>query len=978
MSLSAISIRTSILLLGALLPSAAASSQSSIALQPQHELQSEARSEGRALILAFEGGLPAAGVAIRIDGETRKTGTDGSISWSLSEGTHRVEVPSIEQKFDLRVRGGEETQALLYLDGVSRSRLEERLPIDRTQIAKGAPLEPALEAPSQAKAQETEVEEYIVLAPRIRGSVSALVEIRRASRAVADVLGSEQISRAGDSDAASSLRRVTGLTLVGGKYVYVRGLGERYSGIAVNGMGLPSPDPSRKVVPLDLFPASMIESVVVQKSFTPDLPAEFGGGLIQLQTRGIPQGPFLKFGLAGALNQESDRLTYVGGKTDWMGFDDGTRAMPAPILEAMRSGKRLNQNNPPFFNSGYSAEDLAFLGKQLKPIYRLDRSSHPIPPGLSLGAGNRWTIGNLGLGASGSMLHSTSSEALEWKSARFDLSGAGLGLSRDESAETESSEVERKSGFSLDLGAQWKKDHEIRVGGLLVRHASDEVKVKEYSKSSDSVSRRRTTSMEWTERELLAGQVSGKHQLPLFPKKPIEFQWRHQRSDAGRSSPDQREYTYLLRDSGAWELNLDTTGNRRSWSDLSEQSTEWGADLAQPFDIDPIGSFKIKVGAAIQRRARRSDTWRLHFRNQMGANPTIDVTKSPEEIFSEGNIGPDGFTITNLTESADSYRATQELAQGYVSAEWSPTPSWTWLSGMRTERSRQIVETFFYYDPNHPTSSAGLEMRDWLPAHALTWRPFEKIQARLAYGETLARPEFRELSTAPFIDDESGYETVGNARLHGTVIRNWDHRWEYYPSPDETFSIGVFKKDFTNPIEQIFEPSPNPRKTFANAESAQNLGVELEGRAGLRHISRSLRNWSVASNFSLIRSRVTLDPESSGIQTSSERPLQGQSPWVANFQVQYDLPSTRTQMTLLYNAVGPRITEVGTSGRPDIYEQPFHQIDFVASQPLTQYAQLGFRARNLLDPEAISTQGDETVRSIRKGRSFYVSLSATF
>jgi hypothetical protein len=267
-------------------------------------------------------------------------------------------------------------------------------------------------------------------------------------------------------------------------------------------------------------------------------------------------------------------------------------------------------------------------------------------------------------------------------------------------------------------------------------------------------------------------------------------------------------------------------------------------------------------------------------------------------------------------------------------------------------------------------------MNDLLPSYNLTWKVTKDERLRLAYGETLARPDFRELSTVSYIEDETGYDVMGNSELRGTVIQNWDFRYERYFSDSNYFSVGSFYKKFQSPIEAIFLPGDKLVKSFMNAPGATNYGAEVEGRYSLRGMARSLRRWSLSSNVSVIKSNVEIDA-TQGNQTSKVRPLQGQSPYVANVQLFYDRPQYKLTSGLIYNIVGRRITEVGTNARPDVYEEPVHQLDFVFNQNYGDWG-YGLRARNLLDPVAKSTQGDEVVRGRQRGRTYVFNLTAYF
>lgn len=824
-----------------------------------------------------------------------------------------------------------------------------------------------------------DLEEVVVLAPRNRASVAALIEIRRQTNAVAEVLGAEQMSRQGDSDAASSLRRVTGLSLVGGKYVYIRGLGERYSSVQLNALGLPSPEPAKRVVPLDLFPTAVLESVLVQKSYSADMPGEFGGGLIQLKTRSLPDRGFFRLSLSQTLDDVPDRLADPQGQGDWMGQGGDHRRLPGIVREALGSGRRLNENTPPVFVNGFEAEELQVLGRSFDQNYSPGRDSSALPPGLTVAAGGRWRMnGGWSLGAAGSLLTSSSSDQSEKRSARFNV-GGGNELVRSEDARSEESEVERRAGMTLDVGVDFGENHRLVASALAVRDSQGRVEIKDSVGFGDSVDGRRKTSIEWIERELFLRQLQGSHRWAALSG--LQLDWRGGVAEARRESPDAREYVYLLQ-GGDYTFNTDTTGNRRVFSELSDESNQVAFDLTLPLEGirwagRSFGDLKIKSGYDLFRKTRESDVFRFHFKNRFPVGQGPDLRAPPDVILGEGNIRPDGFVVTNLTDSADSYAASQRTEAVFGQLEWSPSARWTLVSGVRREISQQEVRTFFYDRRDSPDSLAGLRTDDFLPGHSLTWKPSESWRARFAYSETLARPDFRELSTVPFIDDESGLEVVGNSRLRGTVIKNFDHRWEYYFNPDEFLSAGFFLKEFDSPIEEVFEPSPNLRKSFDNADRAINSGVEIEARFGLRRLSRHLRFWTHAVNVSVIDSRITLSEGNQGVQTTSDRPLQGQSPYVLNLQFQYDRPSRGTTATVLYNVIGPRITEVGTNLRPDVYEQPFQQLDVVASQKFGKNTSGGIRIRNLLDPEAVSLQGGEVVRRSKKGSSVSVGLTVT-
>jgi hypothetical protein len=996
------------------------------------------REEGRILIVAFRNGVPASGVAIEGSFGTFTTRGDGTVSKSLPAGKYKAHVPALNQSIEFSVQPDLETQVSLQLlekkrgdvalsepvaEGTATASAQPKVELELKIVSEkdGKPVEGAsiLAAGSEDVVQSgadgrakikvhgpndgfsvfhskfqtktstsaalkngtismkeavNELEEVVVLAPKMKGSLSALVEIRRQSSAVTDVLGAEQMSRAGDSDAAAALRRVTGLTMIDGKYVYVRGLGERYSGVQMNGFSVPSPEPARRVVPLDLFPTAILESVVVQKSYSPDLPGEFGGGLIQLQTKTLPEKFFFKGGVSTNIENSENRLSSAGGSTDWLGIDDGSRKLPGPIRDALSSGKKLFKKETGS-DQGVSEEELVALGKTLPTNYNTSRTNKQAMPNITVSSGDRFKLGATQLGMAGSLLYGQSVDSGEKVNRGFKV-GSGTNLEKDYDAKSEYAEVETRVAGSADFGWALSKNHRVDFNTFLLRHTTDYAKQESKVSQDTPNTTMESTTLEWTERQLWTKNLKGKHNLLALFDRPVEVAWRAGRSDAKRDSPDRRDYAYN-RQAGYYSLRDGSGGNRRTYSYLTDKSEEVGLDITVPLSRTP-DKLKLKIGLNESRRERTADVFRLYFLQNwaQGGPAPVDMSSSPDELFKESNRRPGIFILQSLTDSGDSYAGRQSIHAQYAMLDYSPVKSWSFQAGARAERSRQSVKTYYYYDPNKPTAEARIDMNDVLPAYSAVWKPNDKWRSRLAYSETVARPDFRELSDVRFFDDEIGYIVTGNPELTGTVIKNFDHRWEYYFTSDEYLSLGGFYKKFKNPVEVVFEPAVNKTQTFENARSANNYGVEFEGRVGLRHATRFLRRWSVLYNYTWIQSKVEV--AEGGSHTSKSRPLQGQAPYSQNFQLQYDYPLWGFSATALYNVVGPRITEVGTNAVPDTYEQPAHELDFVASKIIAKSWNVGLKAKNLLNPVVESRQGGEVVRSYRRGITTGVSINAVF
>jgi outer membrane receptor protein involved in Fe transport len=1010
------------------------SNRSSVKISEQESLK---EAQGRVLILAFRNGEPSGGVTFEHSSGTYLSAFDGSLMIDLPPGGHSFYIPELERKLAIQVNSGEETQVIVSLlhqrqksevsvkvptgassEGLKSGESGSLLQVKVVDESSGRPLsgglvifsgyEDTLTTNSEGQVEFrlsdgeyslsifhpkyqtktlsgvkvgpdtnkplvvsltpaiNELEEVTILAPKIRGSVSALIEVRRQSSSVTDVMGSEQMSRQGDSDAASSLRRMTGLTLKDGKYVYVRGLGERYSGVQLNQFSLPSPEPNRRVVPLDLFPTAILESVLVQKSYSPDLPGEFGGGVIQLQSRTLPEKFSFKFSLSSNQESADQRLSSRGGGLDWAGIDNGTRKMPPAIRGALQSGKKLVLQQPGS-SEGISEAELVQLGRSLPANYATNRTSEGIPPGFSLAIADRFRIGAARSGIAGSILYGQNADRGERFSRGLNAMSPGR-YSTDYNRTSEYAEVETRLAGQVDFGIELNQNNTLSLSSMLLRHTTNFTQ-QDLKQDPNSTSSIESTTLDWTERQLWTNHLKGKHKLGTSFGQDIEGSWRIGQADAIRDNPDRREYAFE-RTPTSYQMRGDSGGNRRTYSLLTDRSQEVAADLILPlgFQRDRL---KLKFGASEIKRGRRSEVFRLFFSGDTSGDPI-------ESQLSLANIGPGGFQLQNLTDAADSYRGDQNTVSQYAMADFGPFANWKFLAGYRWERSVQTVNTFRYYEPENPFSQSRLEMKDVLPSFAVLWKPNQQWRARLAYSETLARPDFRELSEVGFIDDETGYEVRGNSSLRGTIIQNIDHRWEYYWSPDEYASSGLFFKKFRDPIEVMFVPGVNRIQTFSNAMAAENFGLELESRIGLRKLSRIFRRWSILSNLTFIRSEIELDEKSKGIQTSQQRPLQGQAPYVVNFQLQYDRPLWDFSATLLYSLVGERISEVGTNNIPDTYQNPSQQLDFVASKAISKVWTVALKAKNLLDPAIESFQDKELVRKTHNGRSIGLNMTAIF
>ncbi len=903
---------------------------------------------------------------------------DGSFSLKVPVGIHGVS--SIHKKYSTQTQN----DVAVTKDGVTNVTLE---------------MTPA----------SLQLDDVVVIAPYIEGGVAEKMAEKRETSAVAEVIGSEQMEASGDSSAAGALKRVTGLTLVGGKFIYVRGMGERYSSTLMNGLNLPSPEPERRVVPLDLFPAGILESVTVQKTYSPNMPGEFGGGSVQMRTKSFPDEFTLQVSGKLGLNTEStfkDGLTYRGGETDWFGLDDGTRDLPSELVS---SGAIVKADR--FNKEGLTAEEIEELGESFDPNYRIYR--RPIAPdhGVEVTLGNTFDVG-FPLGFMASLSYERKFRYVEQISRTVRINSETQELSVRNNYEVLEDRTEVNTGGMFVLGVEPLPHQRVESTTLLLRMTDDKTTHIQGFNDTQGVPAR-GAQLQWIERQLLAQQLIGHHPFTLDASdedasdEPA-LDWRYGYSNATRAEPDRRRYRYD-RSGGEFVASPDSLNHERFYSDLEDDMHEAGIDLGWPIffsDERDEPEFKLtpKLGASVLLRNREvaGRRFQLAIPTTGGDARTSNGFRAaePDLVYAAENIDDDGIELkeTTLTDppglGSDTYEARQSLVAAYGMAETTLFQDVDVMAGARFEKLVQVTTSFDQFvAPADRTESdevaARLDDFDILPAATITWRFVEDMQLRAGFGKTVSRPDFREKSKSRFFNVENDIALVGNPDLQSASILNFDARWEWYPSPDESFSIGGFYKQFERPIEVVGTAAAGTQWSWINSKGATNFGVELEGRKRLDFVGEAFEGFYVASNVSFIQSSVEIadDAEVNGISvvaTSKERPLQGQSPYVINVQIGYDSAEEDEGISsaLLYNVFGPRIDAVGSSNAPDIIEQPHHQLDFVFGYQLSKQFKLGFKAKNLLDGrrrKTASTDVDEQVLdSVRSGRDFSLSAKYSF
>jgi hypothetical protein len=817
---------------------------------------------------------------------------------------------------------------------------------------------------------------------------SALTQQRKAPF-VSDAVTAEQISKTTDSNAAEALQRVTGLSVVDGRYVYVRGLGERYSSTQVNGASVGTPEPNKRVVPLDIFPSSALDQVTVQKTYTPDQEGEFAGGLIQLRTRDFVEGKAFAQNLstgysAGTLSRK--RLTYSGGSLDFLGFDDGTRSLPG-IVARIAGGQRL-PGLATRFTPGLTPEELRTVSRSFSRVFwpQSETGRPNYSYAASYGRGLNLLGRRVGLLASGSWSNGYTNVVRDFNAYR----GTSTSLEPFYLYKVHESARHVLGGGMASVSAQLHPNHTIRFRSLYTRQTDDNVRVTEGPNQDYGTDRVQITSLDFVERGVFSSVLSGEHSFKRLQNLGVD--WKASYSASSRDEPDRRETRYESDGHGGLKLSERNAPITYVFGHMSEYDRSAQVNLTQPFPFPGSGGGRFRMGAWTRHRNRVSQFRRFLFQNDK-ARYALDTHLPPESLLVDANIDQDIFLIQEETRENDTYRAEHSLNAAYVVGELPLRSNLRVLGGARVERSRQAVETKSPFVTTVVPTDVRLEETDLLPAANLTYRLQENMNVRGGYSVTLSRPELREMSPFDMYDYDTGYSEIGNPGIRSTRIQNYDVRWEFYPGTRELVAVSGFRKVLFQPIENIVEGASggyilSPR----NGRDGRLAGFELEVRTGFRRVwdaldrllpvpgsTSALDRWALSANYSRVESsvRVRVSTDPTGHPIYREGPLQGQSSYALNLGVYYG--TARTEGAILYSAFGNRLAQVGAgaypNALPDIYEVPLQSLDATFAKRINHLFQLKLSVENLLDRSVEFRQLDKVTRRVSPGRSYGLSLN---
>jgi outer membrane receptor protein involved in Fe transport len=793
-----------------------------------------------------------------------------------------------------------------------------------------------------------------------RGTVTEALDRQRTAVGVVNAVTAEQIAKSPDADAAQAVQRVSGVTVQDGRYVFVRGLGERYTTASLNGARLPSPEPEKRVVPLDLFPSGLLQTITTTKTFTPDQQGDFAGAQVDIRTREFParrtiSAQFIGGYTAGSSGAKAIAPRGVGGEN--FAWCDPKRELPT-LIASLGNFQGLTLNHA----------DQNIVIKQFRNAWTPTTSTAP-PNGsgsVSIGGDDPVFGHRVGYLVSGSYGFSTDLKDGQVRA----LADRGNTPGETKPIDVFTGQTGSQSvlwGGLANLSTMIGEGSRIAFSGMYNRTADNEARVERGHFENEGIDAT-ITRMDYVQRAVGSAQVTGEHQYGGH-----RLDWAVTASGVNRDEPDRSEFVQAATP-GTNQLRWLASGNGgavRTFSALDEQSAEGKGDYQ--FAFHALGREHLfKIGGLGRRTTRNADV-RAYSISAPGAADSVTLLE-PEQIFDGRFLrsGDSVFTIGPLAQGG-SYDAHDELAAGYLMTEIGLSSRARLIGGARVERDRLTVNAL-------STLGSPLSIhKNWddvLPSLALNVQLNDGQQARFSVSRTLARPEYREIAPIETRDVLNGDDVLGNDQLQRTNVVNADARWEWYPRSDEIISVGFFAKQFTNPIERVYQAAGSGTRVvfYTNAESATNYGVEVEARKNLGFIASSLERFEGFTNVTVMESRIHLGTDTRASATNTTRRMVGQAPYVVNAGLTYFAQNNGLSATVLFNRVGPRIFAAGDRPLPDVIEEPRNNLDLSLRLPVAGAFSARIDAKNLIDAAYVVRQGTVTREKYSTGQTVQAGI----
>ncbi|MDA0678740.1 MAG: TonB-dependent receptor [Proteobacteria bacterium] len=852
--------------------------------------------------------------------------------------------------------------------------------------------------------------EEVVVTGRFISSSQQLVNERMTDAFATDLLGADTIARLGDSTVGAALRRIPGLSLVDDKYVYIRGLGERYSASSLSGAQIPSPDLTRNVIPLDVFPTSIVESLRVQKSWSPDLPANFGGGAIDIRTKGIPDGFIASFEVGSGSNSEASGsgLSYQGGSDDKWGTDDGTRALSTDLQNSidLYQGEIGVQSLLSTLRGSDQTVTLAdaqalnrSLGTELNRNIAPQDKSLPADVSLRGSIGNNWMLReDWEFGAIVSAAYQTN-----WRNTIAEARNFNF---PDERTDTEKETTQSVTmAGTASFGLKFLDEHEIETTTLWLRNTDDETAVTDYFNEN----REKSDGLGWRnyrfqleERSMLTNQIRGSHylsdstrdRLPDFVSGLVgslptetEITWFFSDSTAQTEIPNQLDIASQTTTDPATgavlneAVTLSSQAAAFRFTDLDDEVQNYGWAATVPFETRRT-RIELSGGWQHARKVRTYQQTQFSLGALSVADPaTLELPL--DQVFSDSVIQDpaNNFVFDRQGANNESYFAATMTDGVFGAIDWTLDDTWRIAAGARWEDYRQAAvnwNPFGYSEADPQVTTDPEELRQGVvtedkvyPSAALTYMSdlwAETFQLRFGWSETAVRPDLREITGSSYIDPITGDLTRGNPGVTPSAVTNYDVRGEWFFGNGDNLTVTLFKKDIDKPIE-FFESAASDTtiaREILNSNEATVEGLEVEFLKALGFIGGPFETLFVQGNVTMQNSELVCDANAADFAceadapTNPVRPLSGASDYVANFMLGFDSPDSKHTASIMFNVFGERLYVAGRNGSPDGYEQPFNSLDLTYFWYPTDTMTLKLKAQNVLN-ETITIERDGVV-----------------
>ncbi|MGD8748500.1 MAG: TonB-dependent receptor [Balneolaceae bacterium] len=805
------------------------------------------------------------------------------------------------------------------------------------------------------------LDEVTVTAQANSSSEAGLLSIQRKSVPMQDGIASEQISKIGDSNVGEAMKRVTGVTVENGKDIYVRGLGNRYSNIQLNGAQMPSTDPNKKEVPTDLLGTGLVNDIMVQKTYTVDQMAEFSGGSVKIKTKEFPYDRNFTVSYSSSYNTVStlgSTLSSVGSSTDFIGYDNGMRSLPSVL-----KNQRIGTDNAATFENALSNN------------WNLNRNRHALPSqNISLSYANQLNQDKMPIGVVGNFSYKYNRKEEPNKIERFMQ-----GYNSDQSPDKQNflTNYTKNSGVEVaDVSGMvnvFVKPSPVTKFGIknLYSNSLNNTATIVQGQYQNGVTRQ--TVSDFDRRSIISSTLEGDTYFENFLSSKLFGHLSYNRAVHDR--PDRRTTRYnKVRNSGPQQYRFQQFGDNNGHFFSTQKDNNYSGEIK--YEMKPFNFLNVAVGGNAMIKDRHFKARRISYRDQTSPFlPNDLVFKSPDVILRAQNIegvGPDSTGYLELTEKTqfnqDFYNGHQNIYAGYINMDWKPIDRLTIGLGLRLEQSNQKVEVPDSLNGAYHQVSK-VDSTDLLPAVNVTYALNSRTNIRAAYSQTLARPSFREISNFSFADYQGGRRVYGNPDLTQTNITNYDLRFETYPQGGQLFSVGLFYKHFKQPIELFYRIVDANEVFYQNAPEANLYGVEVEGR---KNITDRLK---LIANGTYIYSQTRMDSSSVSRVAHLERPMIGQSPYVVNLSAFYTVPDWHMNFSLSFNTYGKRIVTVGKKQQQfDEYEQPFQKLGAKIDYTMGRYY-LSLEVDNLLNDVHEYKMGPVTTYKYKPGMIFNLGLT---